>query len=225
MPSKDPISSIDKVTQGKDFKIAPARLDPSEGVFDSLMRKTVETPEKVSVEDQVAQENSRDSIMDTVAKLNEEFDSVKNASVESISQKSRDIVALIDEAKFKLETPGLNLDGAEKTLLKSKLNHVDEGLRVLSENAGLEYRPPSTELKGLAEPIHRFIGLLTHGQSQLDNVTTHIKALHGSGEELSPATMLLMQVKVQRIQQSVELFVAMLNKGLESTKTIMNVQV
>jgi len=45
------------------------------------------------------------------------------------------------------------------------------------------------------------------------------------GNQLSPATMLLIQIKVGYIQQEIELFTSMLNKALESTKTIMNVQV
>jgi hypothetical protein len=221
--SKDPIGSIDKITRGNAEAFSPTKIEPSQGVFDSLMRKTVETTENKDLE--ISQIDKRGSLMDAVAKLNEEFDSVKNASLETIVHKSHEVIAKIDEAKERLKTPGLELDPAERTLLKSKLNHVDEGLKVLMENAGVEYRPPSDKLSGMAAPIHQFIGLLTHGQSQLENLTAQIKAVAAEGKDLSPATMLLMQVKVNRIQQSVELFVAMLNKGLESTKTIMNVQV
>jgi hypothetical protein len=73
--------------------------------------------------------------------------------------------------------------------------------------------------------MERFLGLLTHSQAQLGNLAGDIKGITTMDKELSPATMLLLQVKVGYIQQEIELFTSMLNKALESTKTIMNVQV
>ena len=43
--------------------------------------------------------------------------------------------------------------------------------------------------------------------------------------QITPANMLAIQMKMGYVQQQIELFTSLLNKALESTKTIMNVQV
>ena len=76
------------------------------------------------------------------------------------------------------------------------------------------------------KPIEKFMGLLTHSQGQLETLTQDLKEMATmSTNQLNPATMLLVQVKVNHISQQIELFTSLLNKVLESTKTIMNVQV
>jgi hypothetical protein len=69
------------------------------------------------------------------------------------------------------------------------------------------------------------LGLLTHGQTQLDTLTKDIGIMRQQQGEINPADMLLIQIKVTHIQQEIELFTSILNKALESTKTVMNVQV
>jgi hypothetical protein len=49
--------------------------------------------------------------------------------------------------------------------------------------------------------------------------------MHLNNKEITPANMLRIQMKVSYMQQEIEFFTAVLNKALESTKTIMNVQV
>jgi hypothetical protein len=44
-------------------------------------------------------------------------------------------------------------------------------------------------------------------------------------DQISPASMLAIQIKVGFISQELDFFTGILNKALESTKTIMNVQV
>jgi hypothetical protein len=46
-----------------------------------------------------------------------------------------------------------------------------------------------------------------------------------NGKQFTAADMLAMQIKVGYVQQEIEFFTSLLNKALESTKTIMNVQV
>jgi hypothetical protein len=92
--------------------------------------------------------------------------------------------------------------------------------------AGLEYTPqPAGNQSGLIAPIDRFIGFLTHGQYQLQKLASDVQMMHLNKEEISPASMLAIQIKVGYVQQEIEFFANMLNKALESTKTIMNVQI
>jgi hypothetical protein len=74
-------------------------------------------------------------------------------------------------------------------------------------------------------PIDRFLGMLTHSQTQLQSLASDVVKLQGPDGNITPANMLLIQIKVGHISQEIELFTSMLNKALESTKAIMNVQV
>ena len=71
----------------------------------------------------------------------------------------------------------------------------------------------------------RFLGFLTDGQHQLNTLATQVENWHLNKVEITPATMLSLQIKVGYLTQELEFFSSLLNKSLESTKTIMNVQV
>ena len=74
--------------------------------------------------------------------------------------------------------------------------------------------------------ISRFLGLLTDGQYRMQNIAQAVNFMASdTTREINPAKLLLIQIKVGQIQQELEFFAAVLNKALESTKTIMNVQV
>lgn len=89
---------------------------------------------------------------------------------------------------------------------------------------GAEYAPPPGPEKS-QNVINRFLGLLTDSQDKLEKLTADIKSVDNGKQPFSPATMLVLQMKVGQMQQEIEFFTTVLNKALESTKTIMNVQV
>ena len=69
------------------------------------------------------------------------------------------------------------------------------------------------------------MSFLTNSQQQLENLNGTIAHLNIAGPNLSPANMLAIQLKMNAVTQQIELFTSLLNKALESAKTIMNVQV
>jgi hypothetical protein len=139
---------------------------------------------------------------------------------------ANEVIQQIEQVKEKLATPNLEIKGSVQTLMNNKLSHIDESLKVALNRAGIEYTPQTVNPKAnLASPIEKFIGLLTHGQYQLQRLSDDVAMMSKSGSNFTPANMLAMQIKVGYIQQEVELFTNVLNKALESIKTIMNVQI
>ena len=222
----DKIEEVSKVTRNKGTG-SPAeefveRVAPNKEHFESLMRQDItQLPE---------QEAQKTSFMDQVRELQKKVGEIETASPDTLIQKAHTAIAQIEDVKGKLAQPNLEIKGSIQTLLTNKLSHIDESLKVALNRAGSEYASPVAgpgkgEVASPQNPIERFLGFLTHGQYQLQKLAEDVHQMHLSKTEISPASMLAIQIKVGYVQQEIEFFTALLNKALESTKTIMNVQV
>lgn len=204
---------------------ATERMPPNKDKFDSLVNKT----EKIEKTEALVQDNRRidtgkTSLMDEVRNLDRKVNDVHNITPDKLVVQAQDVVAKIDEIKGKLNSPNLELKGSVQNLLRNKLSHIDENLKIALQKAGVEYHPPQ-KVDTPKNPVERFLGFLTDGQHQLNTLANDVNLMHLNRKEISPASMLAVQIKVGFIQQELEFFAALLNKALESTKTIMNVQV
>ncbi len=221
----DKIDRIKKISQK--LKQEGAVNEPNKDYFESLMKQRrvkVEDNAAVAAEQKEAAKRTESTLFDEVRELNKRPEHITRSSSGELASQTDDAIAQIDILKNKLETPNLEIKGSVQTILRNKLNHIDENLKVALDKAGLDYVPPEKP-NSLAKPIERFLGLLTHAQSQLETLGEDVRTMAMKDKQLSPASMLLIQLKVSYIQQEMELFTSMLNKALESTKTIMNVQV
>lgn len=201
------------------------RMPPNKDKFDTLVTKT----EKVDKIDPLATENRRvdtkkTSLVDEVRNLDRKVNDVHNITPDKLVVQAQDVVAKIDEIKGKLSSPNLELKSSVQNLLRNKLSHIDENLKIALQKAGVEYQAPQ-KVATPTNPIERFLGFLTDGQHQLNTLANDVNLMHLNRKEITPASMLAVQIKVGFIQQELEFFAALLNKALESTKTIMNVQV
>ena len=222
------IEKIDKLRKiGKKLKPQGPVAEPNKDYFESLMRQRrvqTESTQPTHTEQKDLAKKTENTIFDEVRELNKKVDFATRSSPGELAAQADDVIAQIDTLKNKLETPNLEIKGSVQTILRNKLSHIDENLKIALDRAGLEYNPPERPTS-LAKPIDKFLGLLTHSQSQLETLAEDVKSMSLMDKEFSPANMLLIQIKVSYIQQEIELFTSMLNKALESTKTIMNVQV
>lgn len=231
MNHEDKIDKIDEITES--FKTESAdlggemkRAAPDKEQFDSLIsldNQRAQTATRTEISDKT-------SLMDEVRSINQKVSSIGGATSTELVDQAHGVIAQIEEVKAKLTTPDLELKGSVQTLLRNKLSHIDENLKIALNRAGLEYAPmqnvASASAPGtLASPIERFLGLLTHGQYQLQRLANDIQHMSNTPNDINPASMLAIQLKMGYIQQELELFANLLNKSLESIKTIMNVQV
>lgn len=201
------------------------RLAPNKEHFDALMRSERMQAQNGSGVTEKIEPVSKSSLMDEVRNLNQKVDRFSKISPKQLVAQADEVINQIDQIKQKLATKDLDLKPATQTVLQNKLSHIDENLRVALSKAGLEYTPAAEFENKRVNPIERFLGFLTNGQAQLASLSTEIEQMHLNNKEISPANMLRIQMKVGYITQEIEFFTAVLNKALDSTKTIMNVQV
>jgi hypothetical protein len=222
------IEEVKKISQSaKSVGLDPledqmAAAGPDKERFDSLM--TVAPPEKTAAIEPI-DPNQKPSLMDEVRNLSNKVDSITKISPKALVAQAQEVISQIDTIKEKLATPNLEIKSSVQTLLRNKLSHIDENIKVALSRAGVEYKDVEPITRGTENPIERFLGFLTDGQARLDALSGDIEQMHLNKDSISPAAMLAIQVKVGYVTQELEFFTSLLNKALESTKTIMNVQV
>jgi len=194
---------------------------PDKERFDSLMKIA---PQKTAAIEPI-DARLKPSLMDEVSNLSHKVDSISKISPKALVAQAQEVISQIETIKEKLATPNLEIKSSVQTLLKNKLSHIDENIKVALSKAGVEYKPVEPVAQGPQNPIERFLGFLTDGQARLDAISGEVEQMHLNKDDISPAAMLAIQVKVGYVTQELEFFTALLNKALESTKTIMNVQV
>lgn len=229
MSTEDKIESIKKIGKVEtekevgEIKEAIHRVEPNKDHFEALMKQQTITKETTvqAVQEPAIQKRS---LMDEVRELSRKVDSFSKVTPAQLASQAQAVIAQIDDIRTKLSTPKLEIKTATQTLLENKLSHIDESLKIALSKAGVEYVHPEKTTTP-TNPIDRFLGFLTDGQSKLQQLATDVEAMHLNRKEISPAHMLAIQIKVGYIQQELEFFTSVLNKALESTKAIMNVQV
>ena len=166
------------------------------------------------------------SLLDEVSKLNKNVTNISNANPETLKAQAKDVISQLENVKTQLVNAKSEIKPSYQTLLKNRLTHIDDNLKIALNKAGLEYTPPSIENTGGSSKnaVKNFLGFLTNSQNQLQNLDNVIEKFSVNGQ-ITPANMLAIQMKMGYVQQQIELFTSLLNKALESTKTIMNVQV
>lgn len=223
MSDEEVIEKVGKITRNKgknplaDVQQPPTeRVQPDRDKFEQSLRTDTSTQTR-KVEN--------NSLMDEVRALNRQVNSAERADPVQLAEQSRGVIAQIEDIKHKLSDPNLEIKSDYKRILRNKLEHIDENLKVALDKAGLEYIPPELMEGGQKTPVERFLNMLTNGQDQLKTLGSDLAQMSATNQSISPANLLMVQVKVNNIQQELEFFTSLLNKALESTKTIMNVQV
>jgi hypothetical protein len=164
------------------------------------------------------------SLMDEVSKLHKNVTNISNLSPENIKTQAQNAISQIENIKTQLAQTKTEVKPSYQNLLRNRLTHIDDSLKIALNKAGVEYTPPQVSSTESKNPIHKFIGFLSNSQHQLENLNVAIDQFNVTGK-MTPANMLAIQMKMNYVQQQIELFTSLLNKALESTKTIMNVQV
>jgi hypothetical protein len=167
------------------------------------------------------------SLMEEVGKLNGQSSKAAHLNPEDLKNQAHGIIAQIEDVKTQLShAQPTDIKSSYHNVLRNRLTHIDDSLKIALSKAGIENQASEKVVsKGTVNPIERFLGMLTNSQYQLEHLNQAIEQLSLTKAELTPADMLALQIKVGFVGQQIELFTSLLNKALESTKTIMNVQV
>lgn len=162
--------------------------------------------------------------MEQISELNRKVEEVKRVQPADIIAQAQEVTSRISQIKDQLALPDQAIKPAYKNILNNKLTHINDNLKIALSAAGVENVPPPTK-PATNNIIDRFLGFLTDGQAQLTEVGKEVERLGNNKNGFNAAAMLAVQIKVGYVQHELEFFSSVLNKALESTKTIMNVQV
>lgn len=144
---------------------------------------------------------------------------------EKLSAQATQIISHIDSSKTTLSKIK-EIAPSHQALMGNRLTHIDNNVKIALSKTGLESTaPPSKASSQQGNKVKNFIDSLTSSQANMQNLQTYIAQLSSNGQRLSPVQMMSVQLTMNQIQQQLELFTSLLNKALESVKTIMNVQV
>jgi hypothetical protein len=233
--SEDKVEKIGKVEKAtkpaKELEVVEdlRRLPPDKERFDNLMAQ--DKPQKPEHTEKIEQSSGgkKNSLFDEVRDLSSKTDNLKVTPPELIAQ-TQEAINKMETIKGQLQTPGLEIKDSVNTLLRNKISHIDDNIRIALSRTGSEYKettPAVAPPSGITadNPVMRFLGFMTHGQYQLQTLAMDVERMHLNKQDINPATMLAVQLKMNYVTQELEFFSSLLNKALESTKTIMNVQV
>jgi hypothetical protein len=197
--------------------------------FDALMQKDVH---RLDQTEQMAKDpNKIASPMDEATKMGGRTGHTGKIRPAEIIEQTRSASRRIETIKTRLGGANVDVKPSVQGLLRNKLHHIDRNIQGALDKAGAQESDKMIAKEGEVEmvdgvlnPVHRFLGMLTSGQSSLEQLTGAVERMNKEGNA-SPSALLAIQIKVSRAQHEIELFTSLLNKALESTKTIMNVQV
>lgn len=224
--------------EGGSNAIAGEAMAPDKALFDSLMSQHVEETKVAAPSQDLAIGSHNNSFINEVSQLSSKIrtsgisEQNANSKIRDIRKKTKTASSTIGNVRKTLESPGIKVKNSFQPPLQNKLSTIKDNLNVLSKTAGIKDLARAPEfgsgksgdpLEQLPRPVRKFVKLLTEGQSQLEALDKQLSTM--GDQELSPSKLLAIQIKVGHISHELELFSSLLNKAIESTKTIMNVQV
>ena len=243
------IDEVEKISQ-----IDPAQVEPmgqaipdvastDKALFDSLMFEQNKIQElqhkKQSRGDKSLAKN--DSFLDAMiqegdkTELNQYASKDNPTKAQSLQDRNRLSLDRVRELRQKLIDPSTKVKTTYQTPLNNKLTSINNHLDVLSKSVGVSDKKNKVQLNSefkledaspvekLPKPVRKFVKLLTNAQTRFESLDNELLTINT--KEFSPASMLAIQIKMGHIQHELELFTSLLNKALEGTKTLMNVQI
>lgn len=225
------------------------KVDPSTTALDILQTEEVSAPQKVKFDEAL---NRADTKWDTthpktilvaaeepIQKLSPidemsigqgKIERLKPVTVDQIVEQAEETRASIQAPITRIEearatNPNARVSSAHDAILTDKLIHVDSSLKTALNKVGVEVTAQEIQQSMGQKPLVKFLNMLSNSDRQLYTLVGEITALNSTKERLTPEKLLAVQIKLSFVQQELEFFTNVLNKALEGTKTIMNVQV
>ena len=129
----------------------------------------------------------------------------------------------IKNLQSNLEFPQLKLKKAHERLIKDKLQNVTSDIEGAAKASSSPILPQTNTEK--MQPIAKFLSFIGDGHSQLNGVKDNLANMVKNKKQVSPANMLLMQVKIAQAQQEIEFSSILLSKVIDGIKQTLNIQI
>lgn len=108
--------------------------------------------------------------------------------------------------------------------MDTRIEHMDKSL-IDAKQLASGIRVESAIDVSSSSPTRKFLGFLTDADKRLETIVSDINTYTSGGKKLSPEKLLSIQIKLNYVQQEMEFFTNILNRSIESIKTLMNVQI
>lgn len=217
------IAQAEEVSAPQKVKFEDA-LSRAESKWDALHSKTilVATEETKPVQ--------KLSPINELSNGENKIDRLKPVTVDQIVQQAEDTRTSLNAPITKIQEtqkqrPEARISPAHEAIMTDKLIHIDSSLKTALNKVGVEVTAKEIEATSGQKPLVKFLNMLTNSDRQLSTLIGEIDALNSTKERLTPEKLLAVQIKLSFVTQQIEFFTNVLNKALEGTKTIMNVQV
>jgi hypothetical protein len=218
------IASKEAASKVMDAQEELQRVYPNKERFDNMMQAP---PKAEDLANNTSDPSKKTSLMDEVRTINSGSEKPTRVTPTELIAQTEQVIGKMEDLRGQLAAGNVAIKESAVPLLRNKLSHVNESIRVALSHAGTEFpETPVAPVASKQNPISRFLGLLTDGQYKLQRLSQDVEGIAGTSlHDINPAKLLLIQIKVGQIQQEIELFSALLNQSLQSIKTVMNVQV
>lgn len=232
MPGHEEYKRVEPIGEAEGpSKLAPTDTSetdaPAKAKFDAALEKAdtsrVERRVDIASAEATVNETKKQSLLDLATKATSEGTKV-TPTTKTLSDQAANLKNQLQRPRaILLDAGNIPIDSKSAATLSNHLEHIDRSLRDATKLAtGVEVGTVPQQNKS---PAVRFLSYLTESDKQLSNFVSEMQAMELSKDKLTPAKLLACQVKLGFIQQELEFFTTVLNKALESTKTIMNVQI
>ena len=141
---------------------------------------------------------------------------------DSLQAQSKNVQDTMGTVSQQLNTQNLKLKRSQTHLLKNKLQDVNDHIRAAANQLGIQ--APPIQMPSGGGPVDRFLAYLGDGQDQMISVQDKLKEFSAKPGSITPAAMMLVQVKMNQASQEISYASALLSKIVDSLKQILSTQ-
>ena len=120
------------------------------------------------------------------------------------------------------KNPNAQLSRSQTHLIRNKLNDANTYLRAANSKMGAE-APPAPSPSGHG-PIERFLSYIVDGENQMQAARQKLGNLSKNGDQLRPADLLLIQIKLNQAEQEISYASMLLSKVVTSFSQLISTQ-
>ena len=135
------------------------------------------------------------------------------------AQATRDTLGTVEQ---QLNTPNLKFKRSQSHLIRNKLTDANDYLRSATDKLGADSPEPRSSA-GMSM-LGKLLAYVGTGQDQLNVIQQQLHKLSSSGASVNGPDMLVLQIKLSQAQQEVEYSATLVNKMIDSLKTLFSVQ-
>lgn len=230
-PKIEPIESIEARRPVEKLENTQDVAAPEKIKFDQALEKM--DPAKANIELRKTQIETEKAAPQSLSP----FDVAKTTGTSRIQPPSPETIkASALSIRAKLDAPNATLISyQEKDVdipkqympqLNAHIEHVDKSLvDATSTITGVEVQATATPSSTSASPPMRFLHYLTDSDKRLDTIIADVTKATSGGHRLTPEKLMAVQIKLNFASQELEFFTNVLNRSVETVKTLMNVQI